>query len=113
MMIVVVAITALALYFAQRAAEANVERDLQHQFQSQLGFLLGAQETRLAAIAERCRVLAKAVRIRAALEEDDHEDLYRNAAVELRDVLEDRGDESASPDAGSLRAEFFRFLDAN
>ncbi|MGB8167851.1 MAG: ATP-binding protein [Chthoniobacteraceae bacterium] len=111
MMFVVAAITVAALYFAQRNAEANAASDLQHEFQSRLGFLLGAQEARLAAIATRCRRLAKSVRIRAALEEDDREDLYRNALIELRDVIEEDPDESGAPDEQALRAQFFRFLD--
>ena len=68
MMLVLFAITAAVLWLAQRNAEAAVERNLQNEFQSRLGFLLGSQETRRAAIAERCRMLAKSVRIRAALE---------------------------------------------
>ena len=109
MMLVIVAITAAVLWFAQRNAEAGVRQSLQRQFQSEFGLLAEAQEARRAAIAERCRVLAKSVRIRAALEENDREDLYLNAAVELRDVLEEKAGESESR---SLRAEFFRFLNA-
>jgi len=66
MMFFVCAITALVLYVAQRRAEADVQQNLERQFQSELGFLLGAQEERRSAIAERCRTLARSVRIRAA-----------------------------------------------
>ena len=112
MMLVLFAITAAVLWLAQRNAEAAVERNLQNEFQSRLGFLLGSQETRRAAIAERCRMLAKSVRIRAALEENDVEDLYLNAKVELRDLLDD-GRQQATDDTLSPRAKFFRFLNAN
>ena len=108
MMLIVSAVTALVLYFAERNLAAGVRQNLQQEFQSAVGALLGVQEARLAAITERCRALAKSVRIRAALEEGDVEDLYLNARVELRDVL--AGD---APDGRTLRAEFFRFVDAH
>ncbi|HZJ15566.1 MAG TPA: hypothetical protein VFD27_10970, partial [Chthoniobacteraceae bacterium] len=110
MMLVVFTITALVLYFAQHRVEADLRRDLERQFQSELGFLLGAQEERRAAIAARCRTLARSVRIRAAFEEDEYSDLYLNAAVELRDVLPN--DAELDSDARSPRAEFFCFLNA-
>ena len=108
MMLIVSAVTALVLYFAERHLAAGVRQSLQREFQSAAGALLGVQEARRAAITERCRTLAKSVRIRAALEEGDVADLYLNARVELRDVLE-----SDAPDGRALHAEFFRFLDAS
>ena len=105
MMLIVSAVTALVLYFAERNLAAGVRQNLQREFQSEVGTLLGVQEARLAAITERCRALAKSVRIRAALEEGDIEDLYLNARVELRDMIE-----SDAPDGRTLHAEFFRFL---
>ena len=113
-MLVVVAITAGVLWFAQRKAEVSVRENLQQRFQEEFRMRAEAAETRNAAIAERCRVLARSVRIRAALEEDDREDLYLNAAVELRDILAETGG-AKTPDADphSLRAEFFRFLNTN
>ncbi len=51
------------------------------------------------------------MRIRAALEENDVPDLYANAAIELRDVLEDNA--RLDPDDPSPRARFFRFLDGS
>jgi signal transduction histidine kinase len=106
MMFVVVAVTGAVLFFAQRNAAADAVQTFELQFQGQLSFLLGAQESRLAAIAERCRTLAKSVRIRAALEENVVEDLYLNGEIELRDMLKDEDG------ATSIRAEFFRFLNA-
>ena len=111
MMLIVSAVTALVLYFAERNLAAGVRQNLQQEFQSAVGTLLGVQEARLAAITERCRALAKSVRIRAALEEGDVEDLYLNARVELRDLLASKVTGGDS-DAPALRAEFFRFLDA-
>ena len=112
MMVLVCSITAAALSFAQRNAAATDQRNLQNEFQSRLGFVLGAQEVRLTAIAERCRTLARSLRIRAAIEEGVIEDLYLNAEVELRDVLERRDEHAREPVARSLRAKFFRFLNA-
>lgn len=107
MMLVVSAITTAVLYFAQRNAESDVQRTLQREFQDEFGALIEVQEAHRAAIAERCRALAKSVRIRASLEESDVEDLYLNAAVELRGMMEGDGG------PGSARAKFFRFLDAH
>src|SRR5205085_5629655 len=57
-------------------------------------------------------VFSHSVRIRAALEERDIDDLYRNALTELRDVLaSDSGGQDISP--GNTRASFVRFLDPN
>ena len=112
MMVIVSAVTALVLYFAERHLAAGVRQNLQQEFQSAVGALLGVREARLAAITERCRALARSVRIRAALEEGVVEDLYLNARVELRDVLES-GTPGGESDGGSLRARFFRFLEAS
>jgi hypothetical protein len=105
-MLVVSAITGAVLYFAQRNAELDAQRSLQREFQGEFAALMSVQEMHRAAIAERCRALAKSVRIRAALEESDVADLYRNAAIELRDVIENE------PGTNSERSRFFRFLDA-
>ena len=102
-MLIVFAVTALVLVVARRTAEAGVQEQLQREFQGEFAALFAVQETRRAAVTERCRTLARAVRIRAALEENDVKDLYANGAVELRDLLAG----GAGP-----RAEFFRFLDA-
>ena len=44
------------------------------------------QEAQLGAITEKCRTLSNSVRIRAALEERDIDDLYRNALTELHTI---------------------------
>jgi hypothetical protein len=87
-MLVVSCLTAVGLYFAQRNVAAETEYDQRVEFQGALASLHGAQEVRSAALAQRCRGLANSVRIRAALAESDVRDLYENAAIELRDVLE-------------------------
>ncbi len=95
-MLVVAAITVAALAFAQRKIAAQVEDDLQREFQSQLAVLHGVQEMRHAALAARCRVLVGKPRIHAALEDGALDLLYPSARAELRD----------------LDARFYRFLDA-
>lgn len=112
MMLVVSVITALALYFAQRNLVANVERDLQRQFQAELDALHHVQEIRHAALVERCRALVRRPRIHAALEEDDALDLlYPSAEDELHDVMESEDPPAPEQAAPALHARFYRFLD--
>jgi signal transduction histidine kinase len=110
MTLVVFVATALVLFVVQRRAESEVQANLQREFQGEFNASLGVQKTRLAAISARCRSLARSVRIRAALEENDIPDLYANAAIELRDLLADKSDPST--DTRQPHARFFRFLDA-
>ena len=112
MMLVVGGMTAIVLYFARRNAEAADQVRLQNEFQGELGRQLGSQEARRGAIAERCRTLARSVRIVAALEEGEPADLYLNARIELRDVLENRWDGADDGFPRLLRARTFCFLDA-
>ena len=107
MMIVVATLTVVTLVVVRRSTQAGDRQQLRDEFRGSLGFLLGAQEARQRFVMERCRTLAKSVRIRAALEEDDVRDLYQNAEIELRDILR-----SPSGGGASLQAEFCRFLNA-
>jgi signal transduction histidine kinase len=108
--LVVSAITALALYLTQRNVAATAERGLQQNFQTELSGLHKIQELRHAALAERCRVLAEKPRIHAALEDNALDLLYPSAKDELRDLM---GIEDLSPEQSApwLRAKFYRFLD--
>src|SRR4030095_10744520 len=85
--LVVSAITALALYLTQRNVEATAERGLQQNFQAELSGLHKVQELRHAGLAERCRVLAEKPRIHAALEDNALDLLYPSAKDELRDLM--------------------------
>jgi hypothetical protein len=107
--LVISAITALALYLTQRNVAATAERGLQQNFQAELSGLHKVQELRHAALAERCRVLAEKPRIHAALEDNALDLLYPSAKDELRDLMrgEDPSSEQAAP---SLHAKFYRFL---
>src|SRR3954469_11372196 len=106
MMLLVSAVTLIALYFAQRSLAANVADDLEHEFEGELAGLQKAQEVRHAALVERCRALVRKQRIRAAFEDDAIDLLYLNAEDELRDITASR----ESSGAPTLRAEFYRFL---
>jgi len=111
MMLVVLAVTIAAVYLAEENRRGNQQQALDAEFQNQVQAFLKIQETQSEAINEKCRALSHAVRIRAALEERDVDDLYRNALTEFDGILEQPGDPAAdSPEVG--RASFFRFLDA-
>ncbi len=110
--LLVSAITGLALYLAQRNVSATAERGLQQNFQAELSGLHKVQELRHAALAERCRVLAEKPRIHAALEDNALDLLYPSAKDELRDLMggEEQSAEQAAP---SLHAKFYRFLNGD
>ena len=110
MMLVVLAVTSATLYLAGNNLRAKQQEKLEAQFQNEIRSYLGLQDTRLSGINEKCRVFSHSVRIRAALEELDIDDLYRNALTELRDVLAPPGD-GPSTSTGTIRASFVRFLD--
>jgi signal transduction histidine kinase len=110
-MLVVSAITVSGLYLAQRNVAATAKRDLQQDFQAQLSSLDNVQKFRHAAIAERCSALASRPRIHAALEDNALDLLYPSAKDELRDLMEVE-ESRPEEEAPSLRAKFYRFLDA-
>jgi hypothetical protein len=110
-MLVVSGVTLVALYFAQRRLAANVEEDLQREFQGELAAFDRAQEVRRVALVERCRALVRKPRIRAALEDDALDLLYDAAADELLDVMVQPGDARSRGPARALHADFYRFLD--
>jgi len=113
MMLVISAITALGLYYAQRSAQAGVERELQEKFQSELELLHSVQDVRHGALAERCRALVSKPRIHAALEDDALDLLYPSAREELRDVMGAVDEEAPDVPKWTLQARFYRFLDAS
>ena len=105
MMLVVGAVTALALWITQRRVTGDVRQQLQQAYQEHNAALHRAWKTRHAALLERSLALARKPRIHAALEDDALDLLYPNAADELRDVMNAA---TNSP----LQARFYRFLDA-
>ncbi len=106
MMLVVCAVTGLALWIAQTKVSTDVRQQLQQAFQGEISTLHRAWEVRHAALVERSRSLARKPRIHAALEDNALDLLYPNAEEELRDVMEA---DASHP----LQARFYRFLDAD
>ncbi len=111
MMLVVSGVTAAGLIFAQRNVAANVEREMQRAFTGELSALHAAQRVRHAVLAERCRTLARNQRIGGALEEAQ-DLLYLTARDELADVMEPKTSRPEDAVDHTLRARFYRFLNA-
>ena len=111
MMIVIVALTLLGLYLAQRNVAANAGREREREFKIELDALQRVQDIRHGALAELCRSLARKARIHAALEDGAPDLLYPSARDALRDLM-DGSDVSGEKPLGDLHAKFYRFLDA-
>jgi signal transduction histidine kinase len=111
MMLVVSVVAVSILLFAQRNMANNVRMDFQREFQNELAALHAVQEVRHAALAERCRVLARKPRIHAALEDGALDLLYPSARDELLDVMDSDEGAYREPGAYTLRARYYRFLD--
>lgn len=112
MMLVVLAVTTATVYLAEKNRRANQQQLLDAQFQNRVQSFLKIQEAQSEIITEKCLALSHAVRLRAALEERDVDDLYQNALTELEGILERSG--ASSDNAPEVtRASFFRFFDAD
>lgn len=111
MMLVVSAMTVVAVYFAERSAAATVAEELERRFLAALDDLHHVQTIRQAVLVERCRALVRKPRIHAALEDDALDLLYPNAEDELRDVMASPGETLSDQNRYELRAQFYRFLD--
>jgi len=109
-MLVVSAVSTAGLLFAQHYVAASVKRDFQREFQGELAALHAARDVRHAALAQRCRALARRPRIHAALEDGALDLLYPSARDELFDVMEGGGP-SRETGTYALHARFYRFLD--
>ena len=112
MMLVVSVVTASGLWFAQRSAVAGARRELQREFHGELAALHVAQEIRHAALAERCRALARKPRIHATLEDNALDLLYPSARDELADVMAAAEPVAREPAAYGFHAKFYRFLES-
>ncbi len=111
MMLVVTAVTTAVVISARHNAETAQQAGLEENFREQTRGLLALRGERLIAYTDKCRGLSRSVRIHAALEEADVEDLYRNALDELRGVIDTRNPGRAGPHA-LPPANFFGFVDA-
>src|ERR1041385_5817943 len=112
LMLVVVAVTGVTLFLAARNTQARYQQSLDAQFQDQMRLFTALQEARRTAITEKCSALSRSVRLRAALEERDIEDLYQNALTELQGIFTPAGSIVEKLDPEVPRASFFRFLDS-
>lgn len=110
MMLVVVAITAAVVVVTRHNAQAAQQDNLEASFRAQTRSLLALRGERLMAYTDKCRVLSRSVRIHAALEESDVDDLYRIALDELREVIDTRAPGHAGPH-DLPPANFFGFVD--
>jgi signal transduction histidine kinase/CheY-like chemotaxis protein len=113
MLLIVVAITGATVYFAENNLRANQQRLLNAQFRNQLRSFVAVQDLRSSAIAEKCRDVSRSVRLRAALEEKDVDDLYRNASTELQEIFDPNAAATSNNPDETPRASFFRFVDAD
>jgi signal transduction histidine kinase len=110
MMLVVVALTGLGLFLAQRKVAIEATLDMRQDFQNELASLHSMQKVRHQALAERCRDLVVRPRIHAALEDNALDLLYPSAKDELRDLVEPTSAGQAPREA--MHAKFYRFLDS-
>src|SRR5438445_1108877 len=110
MMLIVLTITGATVYIAENNLRANQQRLLNGQFQNQLRSFLAVQDLRSSAVAEKCRDVSRSVRLRAALEEKDVADLYRNALNELQEIFDPNAAAGGEP-GETITASFFRFVD--
>jgi signal transduction histidine kinase len=111
MMLVVLAVTTATVYLVEKNRRTNQQQVLDAQFQNRVQSFLKIQETQSEIITGKCLVISHAVRLRAALEERDIDDLYRNALTEFEGILDRSGTSENAPEI--TRASFFRFLDAS
>ena len=112
-MLVVSGLTATGLYLAQRKANADIQRDLEQNFQADLAAIHSVEEMRHAALAERCRAFVAKPRIHAALEDNALDLLYPSARDELRDIIQDEKNPQPDEVSGLPHARFYRFLDGS
>ena len=108
MMLVVLALTSLGIYFAQRRAAEDARADLERDFELELASLHRLQDLRKAAVADRSKALALNARIHAALEDNALDLLYPSAREELRDLMEE-ADPARSGAADALHAQVLPF----
>jgi hypothetical protein len=109
MMLVVSAVALVGFLVTQRSVAEGVRREFELGFQGELAALHAAEDARSAAVAERCRALARRPRIHAALEDGAPDLLYPSARDEMLGVMDDGEGEAGEY---ALHARFYRFLDS-
>ncbi len=111
MMLVVLALTSLGLFLAQRKVAFEAHVDLLQDFRNELATLHAVREMRHAALVHHVGDLVKRPRIHAALEDNAIDLLYPTARDELRELVEREGEGPSQSPLQALHAKFYRFLD--
>lgn len=112
MMLLVVTLTAVGLFLAQRKVLSESELDMQNDFKNEVADLRRIQEVRNTALSELCRTLVMRSRIHAALEDDALDILYLSAQDEMREIMRGPDEPGMAPPSSTLQANFYRFLDS-
>jgi signal transduction histidine kinase len=113
LILLVVVVTGTTIYLTERNAQGRYQEALDAKFQEQMRLFSGLQDARRRAILDKCRAVSHSVRLQAALEEEDVEDLYRNALTELQGIYHPGTSTGEGTETQGTRALFFRFVDAN
>ena len=87
MMLVVGAVSGVTLYLTQKRVQAAYEKVFKDKLEAQITYVPREQELRIGNIKAECERLAKSVRIIAALQEGDAQQLYRVGRDELKIIL--------------------------
>lgn len=104
MMLIVAGVAGATLYVAQDRMRVAHERLSDAQFKNQVELFTEMRKSRLIRIREKCHELVRSVRVTAALEEEDLEQLYKVAFDELAEVLRVRpGNRSMGSPARLIR----------
>ena len=113
MALVVAALVFGGLILAERQVATGTRREFQRAFESELGMLRTVRGFRHASLVERCQALVHKPRIHSALEDNALDLLYPSARDELGSVIpwSQPGGEALA--GRSMRARFYRFLDAD
>lgn len=87
MMLVVGAVSGVTLYLTQQRVQAAYEKVFRDKLEAQITYVPREQELRIGNIKAECERLAKSVRIIAALQEGDAQQLYSVGRDELKIIL--------------------------
>lgn len=105
MMLVVGAVSGVTLYLTQKRVQAAYEKVFKDKLEAQITYVPREQELRIGNIKAECERLAKSVRIIAALQEGDAQQLYRVGRDELKIILrteEELSNGDTTPPAATL-----------
>jgi len=87
MMLVVMVVSLCTLLLTQKRVQAAYNRVFREKVEAQITYLPKEQEARLSAVRQRCEEVAKSVRLQAAFDAGDVDQLYQTALDELSTIL--------------------------